>query len=43
MKKDFCKKPKNFMEKVGKSGTVDCLYIIEAKNFFSNLKRRIAS
>lgn len=23
MKKDFCKKPKNFIEKVGKSGTVD--------------------
>jgi len=41
MKKEICKKTKIFSEKVGKSGTLDCVYIIEAENFFSLLKRRI--
>lgn len=41
MKKEICKKTKIFSEEVGKSGTFDCVYIIEAKNFFSLLKRRI--
>lgn len=40
MKKEFCKKIKFFSEKVGKSGALDCVYIIEAKNFFSILIRR---
>lgn len=41
MKKEICKKTKIFSEEASKAGTLDCVYIIEAKNSFSLLKRRI--